>query len=186
MINLLPSEHRLEIKKEYMVRRLIVFLSLSAAVLAAGVTLLIPTYINYHFMNREIDTELASLADRVRTSEGALIEDEVVSLNAKLVLAQPASTTPLLASDLFAEVSAALGSGVTLTSATFNRLGKDTNTPSRARISGIASDRDALLAFVRRLDAQPHIDKVDSPVSNLTKNRNLSYEVTFEVLPFTQ
>lgn len=45
------------------------------------------------------------------------------------------------------------------------------------KLSGIAREREALLAFVEALKGSPYVQKVESPISNLFQKRDINFQL---------
>ena len=57
------------------------------------------------------------------------------------------------------------------------------NGPNEFRLKGFAGTRDDLLVFIGLLSGSDLIAEVNSPISNLLKDRNIEFSLTFTVLP---
>lgn len=173
MYKLLPEEAKEGVRREYLMRRTVIMLSAFILVLIVSITGLFPSYSISKARQRE-------LGDRVKAvnaaSQGKELEAWLSAINLKLKVLSPKLDDDRPAS-LMALVIKEKGTGVKL--ANFNWTKSDTG--KTFIVSGIASDRQALLLFESKLKALNSFSSVSLPLSNLAKDKDISFEVKLTI-----
>lgn len=168
MINLLPPKEKLQLKSDYRRRQ-----AATATLLAFGFALISLVFllaINFSifFQHQSIVALLGSLKNTTRKDQSAAAQTLVKKLNQEFSFFPTTSWGK--ASDLISGVVAARPRGVTITKWSYGR-----GTPSTLTILGQADTRDELLAFLDNLKKSDQFTAVNSPISNLIKNRNVPF-----------
>ncbi len=157
---------------EYRLRFTVVTLALFFAIEIIAATLLIPSYVISIARIQTLTTKTAQY------KSGNIIE-ETANLNMALkegnlmVAILSASTTPRDASISLEQIIDARSSAIKITGIVYH-----TDVGVRNfNIQGIASTREDLLTFTKKLQEQPKILKVDLPVSNFTQPENIKFSI---------
>ncbi len=173
MINLLPQKEKALITKEYHLRRLALYLEMVLALAVVAALLLLPSYVLSLYKknaaeqsyvqppmtNQEENKELLSRANKGKAALSALVPEQPAKMPVELVT---------LITSLKTEDN-------TITSI------KYTFKPPQSFegvVTGIAANRQSLVAFKNALEAVPGLDKVELPVSNFAKDSNISFSLT--------
>lgn len=169
MINILPQRGLAGLKFAYRVRLAAVVLLAGAAALIAATALLIPAY---------LDARVLADAARAEKSRIDALNSESAEAEAPLIAAgeRLEAYAPLLfstsASDGIAPVLAARPQGVMLRQIRYEQGSRS------VRVSGVASTREALLAFERALRVQAAIESVTLPVGDLARSSQAPFSLT--------
>ncbi len=178
MINVLPTEEKQSIKKEYYLRLATIhffFIALMALV-ASG--LLVPSYL---YSNTKIDLLKNRLAEMNKTQPDLNEEDlsKIISdINNTLLLLYKGNSKYDISNNVLGTILALRTPGVT-----FNHIGYiERNDANRiVEVLGIAQSREALRVFQDKLEKDPRIAGVDLPISNFTKRTNIDFKVTIKM-----
>ena len=172
MTNLIPPRAKKQLLKEYWVRVVSVWLMLWAAALLLGAIAILPVFIlvSHQVVIHKESAELAS--EKVVNYENVATELVRVSQLAQIIIDEgevPAFSYYL---DLFNRLE---GSGVEINQLNLTREGLAIGL---IQVSGIAKDRQSLASFRDRLLSQEEIVEVDLPISNLTLDKDITFNIT--------
>jgi hypothetical protein len=172
MINLVPAVVRKVIIKEYWVRVLSVFLLLSVLLSVLCILFALPVYV---LISAQVDAYGASAsAAAVRVAEFDISTGVLTKANvhAQKIIEQKAAAE---FSGVLTQLEELAGGEVVLRGYEFTR--KD-GVLSPAVVVGSAATRQALADFHAALKAEPTIEKVDLPISNLAKEKDIEFTMT--------
>ena len=179
MTNLLPEEYKKKLRREYNLR--LVALSILFLVLAMGlgVITLIPNTVSIgmeYFLGKRIET-------KPPTSEQQEAEQEAIktfnTFRDTLTALDPEKQgDEVFLSDLIRLVTQQKPAKVLLASFSFTT---ESESAKRLLISGLARDRESLVAFSKRLSENSTFSQTDLPISNLSKKENIDFSLTLTV-----
>ena len=184
MMNLLPTLEKKALVREYWWRFThVVALVLLAAVSVASI-LLLPSFVYLAFERDSLDVQLSAL----RAQNALFLKDtsaqvELAETARQLELTRPVSTTsPLPSSSILAAVGL-MGHAILLESIGYSKVdrpqaGKET---AMMVIRGSARDRNELLRFIHVLEGEPRFIRVDSPLTNLIKDKDILFTLQVAV-----
>ena len=174
MINLIPYNEKVRLVSAYQKRFAAVFLCFTAATLFIGTILLIPTYRlameKTTEINKSIKIAQTLSASRAEGNPEFAVKEVQKKLDLFASQKKKAAWTQLVAS-----IVADRPEGMQLSGFTY-LAGKRS-----IEIRGRASDRDALLDFVRALEKEIAFEKVTVPVSSFVKERDLDFSIEIMV-----
>lgn len=177
MYTLLPEKYVAKLKREYRVRFATMFFFFITIALAIGAVSLFPSYILSRGQERQATQDLSSLKKIAATSGADQVEKD--ALNTKtLVRAITGHQDAVLLSDIVESIVAHRKSSVTISSL---EVGRPSPTAVTARISGVALTRDALVAFKKELEGDARFIKVELPVSDLAKSKNIRFSMNLSI-----
>jgi len=172
MFNLLPEKHKVKAWRDYEVRRLIVGFLLLFAVLLIALISLLPAY----FFSEQKNIETKNIAATFSNSEAIKKSGEISTLvsvaNKKVSFLKNNKESNI--KQLIEYVVSARVTGVKIISFSFVTK---TEGPKELLISGSATNRDTLLLFKKNLESMPGFEGVDLPVSNLAKEKDLTFSL---------
>ncbi len=175
LTNLLPLERIRSAKREYFMRLATVALfALTAVVLGSG-ALLIPSYL---YLNQEIGVRQARLNELdtlLVASKGGETSARLTTLNENATYLARLQTTPSATAVLRA-VLAAPRTGIVLSGFTFSPSQKGAD--ARATLTGVATTRETLRAYVEQLSALPFVSNADLPISAYAKESAIPFTIT--------
>ncbi len=176
MANLIPPDAKKHVLIEYWIRVASVWMLLAAGCFLVFAILSIPQYVVVSSQLKVLEVEEAAMQEAGAgeyTIAVAAIDranDLAKQLNKK--------STLIPATELLGAVEAAQGSGVTLR--TYSYSPKD-GVVSEIRVRGSAVDRTSLANFQNALEDSPKFLSAKVPVSNLLRDKNLTFDITVDV-----
>ncbi len=173
---LLPEKELRMLKREYRIRLLIFSIFFTSIAVLIGILSLIPAYMLSYTEEKEALDSIESLRKNRKQSGLDVITAELKQSD--IILKKINSfgkSVPFSQS-----VSTVLGNrvpGITLHSFQFlNSINTASSTMSFT-IQGKSGTREALVAFKNKLEADPAVLKVELPVSDLVKSRDISFSI---------
>jgi len=172
MINLIPQHARKQVKIEYWVRVVSVWLLLLSFSFVIMGTLLIPSIILTRAQLYAYDAVYQDASDKNQVYT-ALEKEITVANTVAMKLASVGGNT--LFTELISEVRDIAKNTVTLESVSLERIEGEV---SSIKISGISSTRAALVQFREDLEKNPYFESADLPLSNLAKDKEVPFSIT--------
>lgn len=178
MINLLPKEDRVLMKKEYL-RRLLVLVGIFCfSFICIAILLLLPSYFLAISQRKTFENRLKAGAESLNRQDMPAIEAEVVGLNAKLAFfAGQQDETQL--SKIIERIAENRGKNILLTYFSYQK-GKESGNDIFL-LQGRALTRKDFLSFVESLRKMEEIKNIESPPSNLLKTENILFVLNLEL-----
>jgi len=176
MRNLLPNRVKQQLRTEYRLRLSIVGLLLfSVALLMAGV-FLVPSYLLSASDKMVVEDRMrfAEQGPAPQEAESSIERLELAQLQVELLSTLQKST---LFSDRLIQIIEQKPAGVRIGIFFYTTRDEGEN---MLTLSGVAETREDLLSFERSLKSEPDFSSVTLPVSNLAKDRDLSFLVTIK------
>lgn len=173
MFKLLTPEIRLQVAREYSLRRSVLILTALVAVLMVALIGLLPSYLISQLKQEEIAVRANST---LSTEEQGNTSAWLASFNAKLGILSGGLEASQVSS-VIEKVIAERGTGISLTQFNWSEV-KGVATLS---IVGVARDRQALLAFEKRLKEAKDFGSVTLPVSSLAKESDISFQMNLSL-----
>lgn len=172
MINLIPQSFKRSVAIEYWTRVLSVGLFIFSAILIASSLLLLPVYVRINSQINTFETAAKEAAERV--SEYNLSSETLVKTGTKARLLLELRDEAKF-SAIISLLQGMENSQVYIESIDLTRI--DTNI-APIQLSGKAMTRQSLADFRTALLSRPEIDTVLLPISNLARDRDISFSVT--------
>jgi hypothetical protein len=176
--NLLPSDRRHKLVREYYFRLVVVVIGLVIALIGVAAILLMPTYIYLLGTAGEKQTELAHVTATLASASDATLSARLAALSKDAAALIALSKKP--------SVSAALRSvlgvsrpGVSISGFTYLPDPKAIT----AQLTGTAATRDALRSYQLALQNLPAISAATLPVSVYAKDTDISFTITLTLMP---
>ncbi len=178
MINLIPPGGKKRVNTEYVTRALSLWVFLLACALLGGALLLVPTYV---LLQKQIF--IAGTSEDGGRSKGEEFEVMTKTLKETNVFAAQLSQSmdSVRASDILAQVSAALSQGVDLRGLSITDAGEGKGVSIIAQ--GTASTRQSLRAFLDKLKQGGFFQDAQVPISDLAPDTNLVFTATLKLKP---
>jgi hypothetical protein len=175
MINLIPPDARSRIVTEYWVRVVTAWLFLLAIAATVVGALLLPAYVlvtsQVNLSTTEADVARARVGEHGVTTKVL----DAASEEARLIVTS--AEDPHL-TQVVETIESIIPAGVEATAYTITRQAGGV---APVTLRGIASTRTTLATFRDALLANPQIARVDLPISNFAKDRDISFTVTITV-----
>lgn len=171
MINLLPEEKKHQLRREYQLRRITVLLCVAAGIVLFVAGTLLPLYAVLGVRHEAALAAVETLVAK-EEKERVAVRNVVREVSGQIaVLSEPKADTKI-AFDLIPAILTTKGN-VSVKGLSHQQLeGKTT-----VRLNGIAPRRDDFIGFLRALETSGMFSSVQSPVSNLVKDRDLVFSV---------
>lgn len=172
MFKLLTEQASLKVSSEYAIRRMSLILLALIAVLIIGLVGLLPSFVLSGARKLELEIGVEMLNKNPINQTGSDPLSWLSYMNTKLQILSPLldETRP---SDFINKVMEKKSLGIRLT----NFAWVDDKGQPTLSISGVAQDRQALLSFEGALKSSQYFSDVALPVSNLAKDRNISFQI---------
>lgn len=173
MINLLPAEPEQALHVAYRGRLLVVSGFLFSALLLMALIIIGVLYWSVTARSTEVAAALAKERAASTVTTTANLETDLKLFGRKAsLLSTMASSTAFAA--VIQNVLVSKTAGIALTDFSYSSSGL-------LRLAGVAQTRDRLLAFIDALRNDSLFASVDSPVSNLIKDRDADFVINLQV-----
>lgn len=172
----LPTIQKKELRKEYLVRLTVVTCMMLLAVCVLAIIFLLPSYFITYAQRAQSLTGLELVQSRSVTTETKEIEAQVKVLReitSRFVEGADRVSTVQALSLAYSS----LVPGVRLTEMEYTYTASST---VDMRIAGIAQTRDALINFKKKVETNPAIKKVELPVSDLAKSKQIVFTMKIQ------
>jgi len=180
LTNLLPSERRHTLARDYLLR--LATLSLGALVLLIAVhgVLLLSAYAYVHEQQGVQEKRLTALSEQRADSGFNDLSARIALFTERATALQLVQKAPT-ASEALRAVGEVSRRGITLSSFAFTAGQK--GTPGRMTVAGTASTRESLRSFDAALGALPSVKTTDLPLSSYAKESAIPFSI---VLTFNE
>jgi len=173
MFNLLPENLRKKIKSDYSLRRIVVIFIFIIFIQVCAIVALSPSWVVSFYREKELSAEINKV-NANKISEDVKGYSELVSnINTKVDIINNSIVYPK-ATPFLEKIIGEKGVSIYINEITYS---VDTSKKASVTLKGVASEREPLLAFVRRLEASKLFSKVDLPISNFAKDKNIVFSV---------
>ncbi len=158
---------------EYYARLFVVVSALTTGTLVLAAVLLTPAYFR---LTSELATGRAMTGPQT-TTEGVLREDASATLlKASRELRELERVlNESRTSDILSEVLEERPEGISVTALAFDRSQRSVS------LEGVSKTRDALFTYAQKLEQNPNFGNVPRPISDLAKNADLEFRLSFNI-----
>lgn len=179
MINLLPAENKIRIKKEYLIRIFIISgASLFGLILITGIALFLLFYLTAGQKTNSEEAFLLSQQWLASTNE-AEISSLVSSINSTTAELFNNQKITAEISEVIKKLIAIKTEKITIKSFLFS-ASKD-GAGGEIRINGASATRTELINYIEKIKKDAMFAKVDSPLSNFLKEENIDFNIVVEL-----
>jgi len=180
MINLLPEEEKILIKKEYG-RRLAVVSGIFLFILVcSAVILLLPSYLPLSSQKQSFESRLNAVKQGLSREKADEVEFSIRGLNDKLEFFGKQGENTRQISVLIKQILSVKSPSVKLSAFTYQE-GTQEKKNEQMLIYGIAATRSVFLAFIEVLKTVNGISEVQSSPANLMKDKNVEFNLTLKL-----
>ncbi len=177
MINLLPELYKLRFSREYHWRVVIMTLIFIDVVIIIGTILLGPVYFAARVQAETAATQAQSIAKKDNLHAGLVAETATLSATLKALSSIP--STALLFTDVMPLISADKTSAISITGINYTLGSKSGTTQSVTLVlTGTATTRNSLAAFISILKNESRISSVTIPISDYAADINVPFTIT--------
>ncbi len=177
MFNLLPENLRNRIKKEYRFRLAIVVLSFIILSQVSFLIFLFPSWLISFYKEKDFLVKSDEISKTISALDVASTTSFIRNLNEKLVNINEAMDYPKMV-PVFDSILGVKSSAIRLEGIFYSAT--DSNS-AVVTINGMSDKRDSLVAFTESLRKIEHFNKVDLPISNLAKDKNIDFTISINI-----
>lgn len=172
MINLLPIENKISIKKEYLRRLIAVAGLLSLAIIIIAAFLLVFLLFLIKKEGNDYGSYLSLEQKHSTFLDEAQVTSFVLDANAKAAAFEENSKKSIKTSEAVKKIIEAKTEGISINYFSFNK--------NKVSFGGAAETRNDLILFVDNLKKDPAFRNIDSPLSNFLKESDVRFSITAE------
>lgn len=172
-MNFLPEEDKIKIKKEYLRRLFVVLGTFSFFVISIGIILLLSYVIFLGDQRHNLERQLAISGERLSRGK---IENTILlaeEFNTKISLLDSGQKNIGEKSAFIKIILEEKTDKIKINDFFFDK--------GKVLIQGLSENRQNLLSFIDSLRKKKDFKKVESPVSNLIKERDIEFKLTIEL-----
>lgn len=178
MINVLPTEEKQSIKKEYYFRLATVNLFFISLVVIIATGLLVPSYLYSTTKVNSLATNFAVL----NQTNADISEDDlskiITDINNTLVLLSNNNNKFDVSNNVLGTILSLRIDGIVFSSISYMER---TDANRIVELQGVAKNREILSSFQDKLESDQNIAGVDLPISNFTKRTDIDFKVTIKM-----
>lgn len=177
---LLPENEIKKLKREYRTRLVIFMLFFMSCAVLFGIAALAPGYILSYSLEKDALDKLDVLQKSRQTSGSNNMIKELADSN-KIINKLKDYKTSIPFSSIISKIISYKPSGVSIRSFDVSSLTEEASSTINAVIQGKASSRESLVLFRDKISSDPLVEKVELPVSDLAKSKDISYSIKISI-----
>ncbi len=175
MFNELPDIFKKEIKSEYNLRRIVVILVCFIFLQISFLIFILPSWLVSFYKQQEAISVSSSSKISSVFKNADNISTIINRTNQNLAIISDSFHSSLALSSI-EEIISQKTSTITLSNFTYDNSSIATSVPMS--ISGVARTREDLVNFVKRLSDSGYFSNIVSPISDLTKDKNIDFMIS--------
>ena len=176
MANVLPAQKRIGLKRYFILRIISLIFLVTGVVFLITMLFFIPKYVESKLLLSQIEQEQEITAKHINKAKVNKIKKEVKHLNT-LISRMDKMTDSILISILLNNIMDIAGEAIQIVSI---RLSVDPSS-SKIYLSGLASNREELSAFVDRLSASDQFKTINIPFDDFSKSEKTTFTLSIEI-----
>lgn len=178
MINLIPSQQKKKIKKLFYLRfGVVVFIVLGLATVINAV-LIAPSFFYLNLQKKIVENQLAS-TNEISSEEKENASVLLADLSKKIELIKSTQKSKFLVSEeVIKKVINTKTDGIKINEISYEGL----QDKKFIEIKGEALSRENLIFYKNNLEKNTEFSKVDLPVSNFIKSRNIPFSLKIDII----
>lgn len=180
MINLLPLENKIAIKKEYLRRILVVGGIFLFSIIILGNILTFSIFFLMDKQEKEYSSSLAMTNIHLSKENKDEIEAFVLDINSKTGDFLESQSKLRSMSGIIKEIISAKEGPIKIENISFSR-GDGKKIKDNISVKGVGATRAGLLKFIENLERSRMFSGVQSPVANLLRERNINFSLLIEL-----
>ncbi len=173
MMNFLPEENKIIIKKEYFRRISIIIGLLFFFFILTSTIFLFSLFLLLNGQQESFYRQLGFSEQRLARSEAKDIIPLVKDLNDKVFLLESSQKNIAPKSAIVKNILSRKPDKITLSEFIFDK--------NKISIHGFSDTRDNMLGFINSLKEEKSFKKVESPISSLLKEKDIEFSVNIEL-----
>lgn len=167
----LPTELRVFVSRIYRRRLVMMYAVMFFAISCISVVSLVPSYVSVSARLSDADTKKTSLVNSADNDKIIATEKELAILKERIATLSPIGERGAI-SFVLMKLFARIPDGVTISSVAIKRAN------GSVIVSGNATNRETLVSFSKSLEGEVFFKKVDLPVSNLAKGKDVPFTLS--------
>lgn len=173
--NLLPASEKksLQTEKNFRLAMIGAVLGILAVIIVGSFTWGMQQIVNLN--KTSLDQQLATLQNQQRASEVGQINAQIEEFNKQLTFFDGALSNQPAWTPILENLISLTPTGMTWSEVTGSMK------EAKIEIKGTAAARDILLQAIDAFKAEPSIDSVDSPLSNIVVRENIPFTITIKL-----
>ena len=174
MLTFLLNEYREKMLREYRLRLSSLYLAFLGVICLIGAALALP---QYALLWSQKNAALVQKEAAQKATEGntGATSAEVKQIKSKLwTIKENENVEPML--KVLERLLSKKIPGISITSVALTRTAETGD----IKVSGVASTREALVAFSKNLQSEPRYSNAELPVSSLAKNKDISFSISID------
>ncbi len=179
MFNVLPDILKEEIAHEYKFRRLLVVAFLVLFVEIFSLTLFFPSWIVSKYREQDAVQVMNEINESPTAKSTHSVSNVISSTNAKLRILNTQLEYPKII-PLLEALSANKIPAIHIQHALFDYSNASA---LQVTLEGVADTRESLVIFLKNLHTTPTFKVISSPISNLTKDKNIEFSIYITLAP---
>ncbi len=177
MFNLLPENLRVNIKKEYFVRKVVLSLVFVIFLQTVFLIFIFPSWLISSYKEKEVVSRGEEMNKYLSSLNVASTTSNIRMINQKLAVIDGALSYPEMV-PIIKNILSKRTSAIKIVDVVYISDGEKSASVS---IKGKSETRESLLSFVKSLQDTNLFKSVDLPISNLTKDKNLSFSIEIKI-----
>src|SRR3989344_103536 len=173
MMNLLPEEAKMLVRRIYHRHLLVVIFGFIVFLVTVSILFTLPSLFLLKIRTNELRGQLAVKEASPISKQATTIMDIVKITNEKISLLETTSKIPQI-SVFFDNILMKTTAGISLSSI-------DWDGAENIAVRGRATTREGLTAFLRLLEADPIFSNITSPISNLISSGDIDFSISFKI-----
>lgn len=177
MFNLLPQDLRSKIIVEYRYRLVIVIILFVILSQVSFLVFLFPTWLTSFYKERDFSIKSDEASRTLLTLDISSTTSYIKSLNSTLEVINKTLEYPRFI-PIVDDIIENKTSGIKLDGIYYS---VDSNNTGTITLGGIADKRETLVSFAESLRGINYFKKVDLPISNLAKDKNIDFNIKISI-----
>lgn len=167
----LPTEQKEQLRKEYLYRLALVFSITVLVIIICSIIFILPSYIVTRNQHNQAISSFATKSNSSADNTIKDIESEVKKINDATTKLSDGINRPRILNTIRL-IDTATAQGIKIKSFEITYTASST---VDMRVGGLASTRDALVAFKKNIESNQGVARVELPVSDLAKSKELTF-----------
>ncbi len=176
MINLIPTEEKKEIVKDFYLRFSVIFFIVLNFLILLFLIAILPSYLISYEKKNSINNKFEMQKNEIIPEIDQKAQASIKDLDAKLALLDKTKNSQYVFSKkVIDEIISKKVSGIKITSFSYENNSLE---GKKVNITGIAGNREQLLLFRKLLESDTSFKEVNLPISNFAKGSNLDFNLS--------
>lgn len=176
---LLPEKETKSLRTEYRIRVLVVLLFFISTGMAIGICSLVPSYIISYSQEKDALLKNQSIEKSPAEKQHEVFSTELTA-SSEILKKIKSEQNPVVFSDLIKKIVNYRNKNITINSIQLSNT-KDASSTMEMILQGKATTRDVLINFKKTLEKDTSITKVELPVSDLAKNKDIEFALRIKI-----